>query len=103
MVGWPVEPGWLLVGWLNPLVYVHTITLIHFCITNTDPPTHRALAGEINNIDKSQQNLFPSKATHQQLLVLEKKDIAPDAHAPPPMPIRHKKWLGPARGWEGAP
>mmetsp|Transcript_9431 Transcript_9431/g.22344 ORF Transcript_9431/g.22344 Transcript_9431/m.22344 type:complete len:227 (-) Transcript_9431:308-988(-) len=61
------------------------------------------ITGEINNIDKSQQNLFPSKATHQQLLVLEKKDIAPNANAPPPMPIRHKKWLGPARGWEGAP
>ena len=47
--------------------------------------------------------LFPTGATHMQLLVLTNKNVAPNANIRAPPPARHKQWLGPAMGWEGAP
>ena len=47
--------------------------------------------------------LFPTGASHMQLLALTNNLGAPDAGIRAPPPVRHKQWLGSAVGWEGAP
>mmetsp|Transcript_3204 Transcript_3204/g.6721 ORF Transcript_3204/g.6721 Transcript_3204/m.6721 type:complete len:237 (+) Transcript_3204:84-794(+) len=56
------------------------------------------ITGSGGNRDK--YPLFPAKATHQQLLLIDGKLTGTPADVPAPNPERKNKWLGEAVGWE---